>query len=104
MSAQNLRQFGASGRAIGAVTVRSVAVDDEERVGGVRGQILLVDLSMRQTDGTRHVPLLERLWRTHVEQNEALRVAERGMDIPAVGLVGQQALEVCARGGGIGGG
>ena len=74
------RSFTRIGRAISAVTVRSVAVDDEERVGGVRGQIPLVDLSVRQTDGTGHVPFRERLWRTHVEQDEALRVAERGMD------------------------
>src|SRR5687768_6173609 len=66
----------ACGSAISAVTVRSVAVDDEERVGGVLGQISLVDLSVGQTDGTGHVRFLERLRRPHVEQDEALRVAE----------------------------
>ena len=62
-------------RAIGAVAVRSVAVDDEERVGRVHGQIPLVDLSVRQIDGAGHVSRLERLWRTHVQQDEVLRVA-----------------------------
>jgi len=95
----------ACGRAVGAVAVRSAAVHDKERVGRVRGQIPLVDLSVRQIDCAGHVPCLERLWSTHVEQDEVLRIAaERGMDVPAVGFEGQQGLEVCAGADGIGGG
>src|SRR4051812_44118926 len=47
------------GRAVSAVTVRSVAVDDEHRVGRVSGQISLVDFSVRQTDGTGYVAFPE---------------------------------------------
>ena len=45
------------------------------------------------------------MWSTHVEQDEVLRIAaERGMDVPAVGLEGQQGIEVRERADRIGGG
>ena len=91
-------------RAVGAVAMRPVAVDHKERVLREIREVALHDSAVRQIDSAGHVPLLIGLGGAHVEQYEILLAGgESGVDIPAVGLEGQQLLEVIERGGRIGG-
>ena len=84
------------------VAMRPGAIHDEEGVEGVAGHALFGDCRMVQKLGTWHVCRVETCLTTeHVEQHE-VRIAARHrfMDVPAVGLDGEQTFEMARRVGG----
>ncbi|SIT45539.1 hypothetical protein BN2475_570049 [Paraburkholderia ribeironis] len=88
-----------------AVAMRARAIRDEERVGRIVGELRRDDLAVGQVERAWHVALREQRRAAHVEQHEAGGAArERGADVGAIRFELQRCLEVCERGGAIGGG
>lgn len=87
-----------NGGPVGAVAVRSGAVDNKQRIGWIVGQVAIVDPTVGQVDGSWDVSGGVELGASHVEEHEG-RVAggEVMVDVPTVGLVGEQAFEMCER-------
>ena len=85
----------AKGAAIRAIAVGAVAINDEESVRPEGREISIVDSSMREVYRAGQVAPGVRLRSSHVEDCE-LRIArfDRDVNVPAVRLERQQALEV----------
>src|SRR6266849_549952 len=91
--------------AIGAVAVRTAAIHDEQRVRRVRGEMALVDLSVRKIDGAPDVAFGIKLRTAHIENHESRILGlQRLVDVIAVGLESQQSVKVRDRLLGSGGG
>ncbi len=83
------------GGLVGAVAVRTGAVDDEGGVVVVRGEVAFVDAAVRQVHGAIHVSFFEQLRTAHVEHHEAGLVVLQGeVHVPAIRLELQERREV----------
>ena len=76
--------------------MRAGAIDDEERVRRVLGEIAFYESTMRKVHRTRHVALPEPFGTADIEQHEP-RFArpERFVNVPAVRLESEQRFKVC---------
>jgi hypothetical protein len=57
---------------------------------------------VRDVDGAGHVAGREQFWSAHIDQHEVQGALQRLMDVAAVGLDAQAALEMRQGGGGVG--
>ena len=73
----------------------SGTVNDKERLRGIRSEIVFRQPSVRQVDSTWQVTLSEKFGTANVNEHESGLVGwERRMNVPAVGFVSEQALEM----------
>src|SRR5579872_3475285 len=79
----------------GAITVRTAAIDNEQRVLRPLRHAAGDDLGMRQADCGRNVSTFEGFVAAHVKQDEVLLAAgDRDVNVPAVSLEAEFGLEV----------
>ena len=84
--------------AIRAVAVWAIAINDKERVGLETREVSFVNPPMRQADRVSQMAGRVGVRTPYVENRELhLPRFDRGMNVPAIGLEGEQALEMGER-------